>query len=743
MSLVVKVALLFFIFNGCSFINADTDPSDGSALRVMYSSLNSPGQLTKWSSSEGGDPCGESWKGITCSGNRVTEIQISGLGLSGSMGYQLTSLTSVTNFDLSNNNLGNQIPYQLPPNVKRLNLAGNGFTGVLPYSVSQITSLQYLNVSHNQIQGELNDMFGSLSSLNTLDISFNSMTGKLPQSFKSLTSMKKIYLQNNQFTGNIDVLANLPLGDLNIENNQFTGGIPEKFKKIMQKSTSNTGSSEPATPANKSTQSHKSGGNGNPSSGGGKSDSGEKSGISGGGVAGVVISVSVVGAVAVICIIKKRRRKSSTDIEKLDVQPFVPESHEVQEMQGKVAYNRPLWFHPSLYPTYSGSFTRLSYCKCSSVYINTLVTVDASSCKDMKLSQAPSIASMEAIETPTVVSLRPPSINTHKSIGGDEISEKLIVPQKKTRTAERKVVQFSIEDVQIATDSFSIENLIGDGSIGSVYRAHFDSGKVLAVKKLYSSELQNPEDFLKMIPEISQLDHPNVTELIGYCSEDEQHLLVYEFHRNGSLHDFLHQMDEDNSQLTWDSRVQIALGTARALEYLHEACSPSLVHKNIKSENILLDADLNPHLSDSGLANLMADVDQGLNHNIESGYGAPEAAISGKCTTKSDVYSFGVVMLELCTGRKPFDSTRPRSEQSLVRWATPQLHDIDALEKMVDPSLSGLYSVKSLSRFADVIALCVQLEPEFRPPMSEVVQVLVRLVQRANMSKRLRNNDQE
>ncbi|PHT45799.1 Protein STRUBBELIG-RECEPTOR FAMILY 8 [Capsicum baccatum] len=246
-----------------------------------------------------------------------------------------------------------------------------------------------------------------------------------------------------------------------------------------------------------------------------------------------------------------------------------------------------------------------------------------------------------------------------------------------------------------------------------------------------------------MVPDISQLDHPNITELVGYCSEDGQHLLVHEFHENGSLHDFLHKMDDDNTRLTWDTRVKIALGTAKALEYLHEACSPSLVHKNIKSENILLDADLNPHLSDSGLANLMADVDQGLNHNIESGYGAPEAAISGKCTTKSDVYSFGVVMLELFSGRKPFDRSRPRSEQSLVRWATPQLHDIDALEKMVDPSLTGLYSIKSLSRFADVIALCVQPEPEFRPPMSEVVQALVRLVQRANMSKRLHSDDQD
>ncbi|KAK4375347.1 hypothetical protein RND71_006024 [Anisodus tanguticus] len=315
------------------------------------------------------------------------------------------------------------------------------------------------------------------------------------------------------------------------------------------------------------------------------------------------------------------------------------------------------------------------------------------------------------LETTTAAPLKPPPINPHKSIGGDDISAKPIVPQKKTHTSEKTALQYSI----------------GDGSIGSVYRGHFDNGKILTVKKHYSSELRNPEDFIKMVPDISRLDHPNVTELVGYCSEDGQHLLVYEFHKNGSLYDFLHRMDEDSTRLTWDSRLKIALGTARALEYLHEVCSPSLVHKNIKSENILFDADLNPHLSDSGLANLMADIDQGLNHNTESGYGAPEAAVSGKCTTKSDAYSFGVVMLELFSGRKPFNSSRPRSEQSLVRWATPRLHDIDALEKMVDPTLNGFYSVNSLSQCADP-------EPEFRPPMSEVVQALVRLVQRANRS---------
>ncbi|KAL0912213.1 hypothetical protein M5K25_018173 [Dendrobium thyrsiflorum] len=179
-----------------------------------------------------------------------------------------------------------------------------------------------------------------------------------------------------------------------------------------------------------------------------------------------------------------------------------------------------------------------------------------------------------------------------------------------------------------------------------------------------------------------------------------------------------------------------------SVRYLHEVCSPSVVHKNFNSTNILMDAELNPHLSDCGLACLIPNAEyQGAHHNQSSGYSAPEVSMSGQYTLKSDVYSFGVVMLELLTGRKPFDSSRPRSEQYLVRWATPQLHDIDALDKMVDPQLQGLYPAKSLSRFADVIALCVQPEPEFRPPMSEVVQALVRLVQRAKMNKRVLAGD--
>ncbi|XP_073222670.1 protein STRUBBELIG-RECEPTOR FAMILY 7 isoform X2 [Cicer arietinum] len=628
--MVLFTSTYFILLVWISSTAATTDPTHVAALKAMFQSMNSPSQLG-WPTNAD-DPCGQSWKGITCSANSVTQIVLSNLALTGTL---------------------------------------------LPYG------------------------FQDLTSLTNLDLSFNSLAGDLPQTMSSLSGITTMYLQNNQFTGTIDILANLPLHSLNVENNNFTGWIPERLKNIDIQSGGNAWSSVPAPPpppgtppVPKSNQHHKSGGvstTGQDASSG-TIDEGKKSGIGGGGIAGIVISIIVVGAVVAFFLMKRKSKKSSSDVEKLGSQSTAPlPSNEVHEV----------------------------------------TSVQTSSVFDLK-----------RFDTSASINLKPPPIDRHKSFDDNEHSKKSTIV-KKTVTAPADVQSYSIADLQITTGSFSVDHLVSEGSFGRVYRAQFDDGKVLAVKKIDSSVLPNDfsEDFIEIVANISHLHHPNVTELVGYCSEHGQHLLVYEFHKNGSLHDFLHVSDEYSKPLIWNSRVKIALGTARALEYLHEVCSPSIVHKNIKSGNILLDAELNPHLSDCGLASYVPNAEQILNHNVGSGYDAPEVALSGQYTFKSDVYSFGVVMLELLSGRKPFDSSRLRAEQSLVRWATPQLHDIDALAKMVDPALKGLYPVKSLSRFADVIALCVQSEPEFRPPMSEVVQAMVRLVQRANMSRRTFGSD--
>ncbi|MQM08506.1 hypothetical protein Taro_041372 [Colocasia esculenta] len=186
---------------------------------------------------------------------------------------------------------------------------------------------------------------------------------------------------------------------------------------------------------------------------------------------------------------------------------------------------------------------------------------------EMKSIQTSSVITQKTVEPSASISLKPPLIDRHKSsFDDDDSTNKPLV--RKANMAPINATVYSVADLQMATGSFNIENLIGEGSLGRVYRAQFNDGRVLAVKKINSSALpnQSTDDFLEVVSNISRLHHPNVTELVGYCSEHGQYLVVYEFLRNGSLHDFLHLSDEYSKPLTWNTRVKIALGTARALE---------------------------------------------------------------------------------------------------------------------------------------------------------------------------------
>ncbi|KAM7262297.1 hypothetical protein ACFE04_021374 [Oxalis oulophora] len=680
----------FFILLFATFVHSKTDSPDVSALNVMYTSLNSPSSLKGWKTS-GGDPCGDSWDGITCSGSSVTEIRLSGLGLSGSLGYQLSNLNSVTNFDVSNNNLNNDIPYQLPPNLQHLDLSKNQFTGSMPYSVSQMTDLNYLDLGHNKIKGQLSEMFGKLTKLKMMDLSDNQFSGDLPQSFSNLTSLSTLYMQNNQFTGKINVLADLPLDDLNVEDNKFTGWVPNELKDVAKTDGNkwSTGPAPPPPPGAHSKAKRSS-----------DSEGGDKTATHGIVIAAVIIGPLVLIAVLVVVFSKKRS---------------TPSALHYLEDEDKSERNR-------------SSFTPLT----SQELSGGLHTETRSSLKGSHPSA-------------TAIDVKPLRKSTStKSSNRVSFSEEFATRlNSKRSTSVRAVSSYALADLQTATSNFDTDRLIGEGSIGRVYKAKYPDGKVLAVKKIDSSLFQgdNAEEFSEIVTSISRVHHSNTAELVGYCSEQGHNLLLYDYYRNGSLNEFLHLSDDFSRPLTWNTRVRIALGVARAVEYLHEIFSPPIMHKNIKSSNILLDHELSPRLSDYGLANFHLRTSQ----NLGVGYNAPECTKPSAYTLKSDVYSFGVVMLELLTGRMPYDSKRPKAEQSLVRWALPQLHDIEALNGMVDPALRGLYPPKALSRFADIIALCLQMEPEFRPQMSEVVQSLMRLAMnmKDDLSSSCRTEDED
>eukprot|EP00250_Pteridium_aquilinum_P016535 c23147_g1_i1 orf=289-1383(-) len=294
----------------------------------------------------------------------------------------------------------------------------------------------------------------------------------------------------------------------------------------------------------------------------------------------------------------------------------------------------------------------------------------------------------------------------------------------------------SLDELREATENFGTNALIGEGSYGRVYLAKLKDGRSAAVKKLDVSNQQEPDnEFLVQVSRVSRLKNENVVELIGYCLDGNLRVLAYEFATMGSLHDILHgrkgvQNAQPGPVLDWMQRVKIAVGAARGLEYLHEKVQPSIIHRDIRSSNVLLFDDYTAKIADFNLSNQAPDMAARL-HSTRVlgtfGYHAPEYAMTGHLTQKSDVYSFGVVLLELLTGRKPVDHTLPRGQQSLVTWATPRLSE-DKVKQCVDPKLKPDYPIKAVAKMAAVAALCVQYEADFRPNMSIVVKALQALL---------------
>nr|GMD04899.1 protein STRUBBELIG-RECEPTOR FAMILY 8 [Ipomoea batatas] len=188
-SLLVSVIMAWIL--GLGFVRAATDPMDLQALEVIYTSLNSPSQLTGWKAN-GGDPCSESWKGVVCQGSDVVSIEISGLGLNGTLGYMLNGLKSLKTLDMSSNSIHDSIPYQLPPNLTSLNLAYNNLSGSLPYSINDMILINYLNLSSNSLYQSIGDVFTNHSDLETLDLSFNKFSGDLPPSLSSLPKLSTL-----------------------------------------------------------------------------------------------------------------------------------------------------------------------------------------------------------------------------------------------------------------------------------------------------------------------------------------------------------------------------------------------------------------------------------------------------------------------------------------------------------------------------------------------------------------------
>uniref|UniRef100_A0A453F3G2 non-specific serine/threonine protein kinase n=1 Tax=Aegilops tauschii subsp. strangulata TaxID=200361 RepID=A0A453F3G2_AEGTS len=218
---------------------------------------------------------------------------------------------------------------------------------------------------------------------------------------------------------------------------------------------------------------------------------------------------------------------------------------------------------------------------------------------------------------------------------------------------------FTLRDLEFATNRFSKENVLGEGGYGVVYRGRLVNGTEVAIKKIFNNMGQAEKEFRVEVEAIGHVRHKNLVRLLGYCVEGVNRMLVYEFVNNGNLEQWLHGAMRQHGVFTWDNRMKVVIGTAKALAYLHEAIEPKVVHRDIKSSNILIDDEFNGKVSDFGLAKMLGSDKSHITTRVMGtfGYVAPEYANTGMLNEKSDVYSFGVLLLETVTGRDPVDYT--------------------------------------------------------------------------------------
>lgn len=289
---------------------------------------------------------------------------------------------------------------------------------------------------------------------------------------------------------------------------------------------------------------------------------------------------------------------------------------------------------------------------------------------------------------------------------------------------------FTFRELASATKNFRQECLIGEGGFGRVFKGTLQGGEVVAVKQLDRTRTQGNKEFQVEVLMLSLLNHQNLVNLIGYCADGDQRILVYEYMPMGCLADHLIDIKEDQKPLGWQNRIKIASGAAQGLEYLHEKANPPIIYRDLRTTNILLDQDFNPRLSDYGLAKLAGGGNTShLSPRVMGMYGycAPEYERSGELSFKSDIYSFGVVLLELITGRRAVDTTRPPEEQNLVSWAQPIFRNPKRFREMADPLLKNKFPERSLNQAVGVAAMCLQEEPSVRPLISDVVAALTSL----------------
>nr|XP_025888725.1 probable LRR receptor-like serine/threonine-protein kinase At1g67720 isoform X2 [Solanum lycopersicum] len=281
---------------------------------------------------------------------------------------------------------------------------------------------------------------------------------------------------------------------------------------------------------------------------------------------------------------------------------------------------------------------------------------------------------------------------------------------------------FSLAELEEATKNF--ERKVGSGGFGVVYYGKLKDGKEIAVKLLTNNSFQGKREFSNEVALLSRIHHRNLVQFLGFCQEDGKSILVYEFMHNGTLKEHLYGPQSPDRRINWIRRLEIAEDSAKGIEYLHTGCVPSIIHRDVKTSNILLDKNTRAKVSDFGLSKLAVDGASHVSSIVRGtvGYLDPEYYISQQLTDKSDVYSFGVILLELISGQEAISNENfGHNCRNIVQWAKLHIESGD-VQGIIDPALHNDYDIQSIWKIAEKALMCVQPHGNMRPSISEVIK---------------------
>ncbi|WOL04949.1 hypothetical protein Cni_G13672 [Canna indica] len=614
--------------------------------------------------------------------------------LTGAIPVKLAACKNLTHIILNDNRLTGVIPPWIGslPWIGEMNLSSNSFFGPIPVELFNCSNLLKLSLDNNLLNGSLPSEISKLASLNVLNLAHNKLSGLVPASIGKLSKLYDLRLSENRFSGPIpSELGQLQelQSALDLSFNNLTGGVPASLASLVKLENLNI--------------SHN----------------------------------SLTGEVPA---------------EIGDMQSLVTLDLSNNGLQGQLDEAFSRWPQQSFAGNHELCGQPLQPCS---------MIDSAGHHSTLNSGAVATIAVFGVIFT--ILLLIAVIIWIRKWNARRSIQVNLATSSKCSSQAYRELItkgstwhELKWETIMEATSNLSDEFVVGSGGSGTVYKAELPTGEAVAVKKILHSSrdsLLHDKSFLREIETLGRIKHRNLVKLLGYVSSNAgQHLLIYEYMENGSLWDWLHKpgaSEKKKRELSWEARLKIAIGLARGVEYLHHDSVPRIVHRDIKSSNLLIDGAMEAHLGDFGLAKpaiMESHIEESRGYTESGscfagtyGYIAPECAYSLKATEKSDVYSMGVVLMELVTGLMPID--RSFGDLDMVRWVQSRIVSSER-DELLDSALKSLVSHEESSMFEvlDVALKCTRAAPAERPSARQVADVLLDTCMKSHRMKNGRKN---